>query len=334
MATYKELKGFKVRSLSSDPTTDLGQLWYNTTSNALKFDGVGAGAWASGTAVTAGALTAMSFGTTTSTVMVGGNLATTSPTATSNSYAWNGTSWASMTAFSTQRRLSVGIGVSKDSGLITCGYSAPTNYALTEEWNGTSWAEVADRDAIMNGIGGGGTVTAALATGGEPGQLTNCETWDGSTWTEISSNTTAKRNPGSTNNGTPTAFILATGAPGYGNTTEEWNGTAWTELADSSLARASAGGAGTTTSLVIYGGTYRSPPVNYHSTNTAEYFDGTTWTQMGTLALARESTALYNGSGTAALCISGKGPPTVPTVYTNVEIWDGAPVGVQTVTVS
>ena len=36
MADYKTLKGFKVKSLASDPTVDLGQLWYNSASNVWK----------------------------------------------------------------------------------------------------------------------------------------------------------------------------------------------------------------------------------------------------------------------------------------------------------
>jgi hypothetical protein len=39
MADYKEIKGFKVQSLASDPSATAsteGQVWYNTTSNTLK----------------------------------------------------------------------------------------------------------------------------------------------------------------------------------------------------------------------------------------------------------------------------------------------------------
>ena len=37
MATYKGIKGVKVQSLASDPTLVEGQVWYNTTTYALKF---------------------------------------------------------------------------------------------------------------------------------------------------------------------------------------------------------------------------------------------------------------------------------------------------------
>ena len=39
MATYKGIKGVKVQSKASDPTASeaIGTVWYNTTSNALKY---------------------------------------------------------------------------------------------------------------------------------------------------------------------------------------------------------------------------------------------------------------------------------------------------------
>ena len=70
MATYKELKGFKVRSVASAPTTDIGQVWYNTTNNTLQFDGVGAGAWASGTNMPSGRQYGTGIGTAPSAAIV------------------------------------------------------------------------------------------------------------------------------------------------------------------------------------------------------------------------------------------------------------------------
>ena len=37
MATYLSIKGVKVQSLASDPTLIEGIVWYNTTTNVLKF---------------------------------------------------------------------------------------------------------------------------------------------------------------------------------------------------------------------------------------------------------------------------------------------------------
>ena len=49
MSTYKEIQGYKIDAVSSDPsTTQKGQIWYNTTSEVLKY--AGPGAWAAITA--------------------------------------------------------------------------------------------------------------------------------------------------------------------------------------------------------------------------------------------------------------------------------------------
>ena len=38
MADYKTIKGYKVVSYATDPTTQqTGRVWYNTTTNLLKF---------------------------------------------------------------------------------------------------------------------------------------------------------------------------------------------------------------------------------------------------------------------------------------------------------
>jgi hypothetical protein len=45
----------------------------------------------------------------------------------------------------------------------------PPISALTEEWNGTSWTELNDLNTARYGLGAGGTTSAGLAFGGNPG---------------------------------------------------------------------------------------------------------------------------------------------------------------------
>jgi len=38
MATYRQIKGYRIQVLASDPGSPLeGQVWYNTTTGSLKF---------------------------------------------------------------------------------------------------------------------------------------------------------------------------------------------------------------------------------------------------------------------------------------------------------
>ena len=48
MSDFRTLKGLFIKHVSSDPSNLIeGQIWYNTTSNALKFASL-SGAWTSG----------------------------------------------------------------------------------------------------------------------------------------------------------------------------------------------------------------------------------------------------------------------------------------------
>ena len=50
MATYKDIHGFKIQNVSSDPPTSVaGDMWYNSTSGDLKVNlGTPVGSWSTG----------------------------------------------------------------------------------------------------------------------------------------------------------------------------------------------------------------------------------------------------------------------------------------------
>jgi hypothetical protein len=327
MADYKAFKGYKVASLASDPTVNKGQLWYNTTSNTLKYDTIGAGAWSSTTAVPTAVETAAAFGTSTSGMMVGG-MTQPAAVAQDTSFSFNGTSWTEEATLNQARRFMPGIGATNTAGLIVGG--APPTMALTEVYNGTSWTEVNNINRNVESVAGaGGTVTAGIVAGGEPGPKAQTETWDGTNWTEVNDLNTGRTVGGGASAGTPSAFQITGGAaPPLQATTEQYNGTAWTEVNDLNVAKSAMGAGGTTTSMIVFGGSAPAPTV----IATAEQWNGTSWTEVGDLATARMYMAVYQGTGTSALAISGRGNPG-PT-YTNVEEFDGEPAGVKTVTTS
>jgi hypothetical protein len=73
MADYKEIKGFNVQTISSDPSTiNEGDIWYNSTSGKLKA-GIQAGTWASGPAFPTGVGSTSGCGTETAALSMGGN---------------------------------------------------------------------------------------------------------------------------------------------------------------------------------------------------------------------------------------------------------------------
>ena len=49
MATYKEIGGVNIKSLTSDPSTLLqGEIWYNSTSGTIKAAEFTTGSWSAG----------------------------------------------------------------------------------------------------------------------------------------------------------------------------------------------------------------------------------------------------------------------------------------------
>ena len=97
MADYKTIKGYKVQSRASDPTVDEGQIWYNTTSAALKYDAIGAGAWSAGGDMNNGREGGgTGFGSATAGVAMGGS---PGPGALVEEY--NGTGWTEVESLPT-----------------------------------------------------------------------------------------------------------------------------------------------------------------------------------------------------------------------------------------
>ena len=92
MADYKAIKGFTIQEVDTDPTLIQGQVWYNAITGKLKAAALGAGTWASGTAVNTARFNGlMSGGTYTAAIIAGGG---TSPTALSRLHEqWDGSSW-------------------------------------------------------------------------------------------------------------------------------------------------------------------------------------------------------------------------------------------------
>jgi hypothetical protein len=74
MADYINIYGQDILAVASDPANPtLGQIWYNTTSNTLKGQGVTtAGSWASATNYPTSTQRQASFGTQTATVNASG----------------------------------------------------------------------------------------------------------------------------------------------------------------------------------------------------------------------------------------------------------------------
>ena len=327
MATIKGIKGIKVQSLTSDPTASeaAGQLWYNTTSSALKYSIAGAGAWASAPAVNTARRSMAGTGTVTAAVIAGGIGGTTA------TETYNGSSWTTSPAtLNTGRQYLKGDG-SSTAAIVFGGVGPGAAYDLTETFNGSAWTETNDLNTARQKMGNStlGSTTASLCFGGSaadpaPTKDDETEKWNGTSWSEDANLNTARQGIGGA--GTSTAALSIGGNPPESNQVESWNGTSWTELTPNlNTARSEFGSAGSQTSAIIWGGNPSSPGL------LVEQWNGTSWTEVADTATKRAGGGSAGASGSSAYAISGYDGSSN---LTTTETWTDPVESVKTVTVS
>ena len=163
MATYREIHGKTIKSLSTDPSaeTDAGQIWYNTASDTFKSI-VSISAWSSGSPLINSRRVGSAGGTgiQTAALAVAGYTGTA---ATNLVEEYNGSGWATggnypgsindLAAAGTQ---TAGLGFGGNPGYVT----------TTAEYNGSSWTAGNALNLGRTWLGGSGTQTAALGYAG------------------------------------------------------------------------------------------------------------------------------------------------------------------------
>jgi len=197
MAKYSDIKGFTVQTLSSDTVASqfVGGTWssggaLNTARSGLTSNAVGTqtagmasggsvsprqqneqyngSSWTEVGDLTSGHSFAGAFGTSTASILAGGEISTVLDTVE----VWDGSSWTETTEINTARSSMGSYGSSYTAGAVVGGYST-TNTSLNENWNGSAWTELADLGTARHSLVGSGTGAAsALAAGGGTSALT------------------------------------------------------------------------------------------------------------------------------------------------------------------
>lgn len=327
MTDYAGIFGGRVDYVSSDPSNPfLGQVWYNSTSATLKYQGVTTTAsWASGGNLGTGRYAPGGAGTQTAGLAFGGGPVPVGGTATEK---YDGTSWSTNpTGLNTGRASLIGVGT-QTAALAAGGFTTvATN--VTEKFNGTSWtSNPTGLNTTRYELGGSGIQTSGLAFGGYTGAAysTATETFNGTSWSTSPGNLNTARSQIS-GNGTQTASLAYSGSsPGPNSATESWNGTSWTNVNSLNTSRRAGGSSVSApqTSSVFFGGVTAPPTA---ATGATETWNGTSWTTSTSLSSARRDVgglgtqllALAFGATTAGLTNateewSGIGNPTTKTV--------------------
>jgi hypothetical protein len=302
-----------------------GQMWFNSSSSALKVYGTAAGipsgSWASGGALNTARYGSGASGLTQNSSLVFAGYTTTN---VANNESYNGTAWTELNDVNTARSNTAGTGTQTAALLFGGTTGSVTN--ATEKWDGSSWTTVGSLNTARRYLGSAGTQTAALAVGGyDTTQRAFTESWDGSSWTEIADLNTARYGLGGA--GVQTSAVGFGGNDGgYAGETEKWDGSSWTESGDLNTARTELGALGEKTLALAFGGTTGSVSA------TTEIYNGTSWTELSDLATARQRIALGPAGSSAAGLAAGGYAGSDPGVA-NTEEWT-APATVSTVTTS
>ena len=309
MSTYREIHGKAVKSLDTDPSasTDAGQIWYNTATNTFKSI-VNLQAWSSGAPFVTVRGAGASLGTQTAAVYATGY----TTTVLSLSEEYNGSGWTTSPGNCNTARKDGWAGAGSQTAGLIFGGQEPGQSNKTESYNGSSWTAQGVLSTARHLIGGTGTLTAGLATGGnaEPPapSFAGTEEFGGSSWT--TGNTLNTGRQGLAACGPQTAALAYSGytTAAVANT-ESYNGTSWTNVNAMAVATRMGGSAGDQTAALAYGGYGTPAPTKI---GTTQSYDGTTWaTSPATLATSRYCTGIPAGTSTAALAL-GNFPDSDP----------------------
>ena len=325
MATYYDIHGQKVQSLSSDPSPIAeGQVWYNSTSNTAKVRaGLTTGVFSTAPSLNAAHVSSGAAGITSAALAFG---ATTPPTGHESSESYDGSAWTATNAMTGYGDHCSGFGT--QTAAVAAGDGGPTPAKNSSLFDGTCWTAGNPTNQYgYAGVGLGVSPAGMLATrydGSGPGVANYVELFDGTTWSNSPNdlNTAGYNAEGC---GIQTAAIVI-GGVSRGNATEEYNGGAWTTVNSTNSPQNAGNASGQQTSAVVFAG----------NAAICETWDGTCWaTNPGSMVTGRTNVNNTIGAGPAgssstSLAVGGGSAP-----YQTVEEYSGpGSIATQTITTS
>ena len=177
MTTYRQVKGYSIKSVASNPDNiKEGQVWYNNSTKQIKVVPF-IESWASGGNLNTGRHNLAGTGTQTAGLAFGGT-----PPVTGKTEEYDGSSWTESGDLNTARDSLHGFG--SQTAALTMAGTTGSNTAKTESWDGSSWTEVGDLGTARTNSGAGGSSTDGLINGGyAPGISDISEAWSDPVYT-------------------------------------------------------------------------------------------------------------------------------------------------------
>ena len=331
MSTYKEIKGRKVQTVSSDPPAPtVGQVWYNSTSALFKVGSFSPlGAWSATGAMGTARYDGQSVGTQTAALSMGGGIAPGASTGITEKY--NGATWASVNSLVGPRTWGFAAAGTSTSALAAGGNSNPPDAAIatTETWNNTCWStSPATISPARGGTAGAGIKTSALSWGGYDGtNLTVTQIWNDTSWSTSPSTISPGRREAA-GAGTKTAALSVGGkdAPGYPgiiNTCFLWDDTSWAATGAMSAPRNETAAGGTSSLALVMGGGTAAPG----KTAACERFTGSSWAADTALPGAIQGGMGCGSVTTAGGIVFSGGRSPAPATLTTAFQWNAVIAG-------
>mgnify|MGYP003148826076 FL=1 len=332
MATYKEIKGRKVQTFSSDPPAPTeGQVWFNSSPPAsFKVGSVSPlGAWSATGAMGTARYVGQTAGTQAAAISMGGGTSPGAASAISEKY--NGATWSSTNNLVGSRTWNfVGVGTST-SALAAGGASHPPTVYLTttETWNDTCWStSPATISPGRSGTAGAGTKTSALSWMGYDGSNLNVvQSWNDTSWATSPATLAVTAREG-TGAGTKTAALSIGGKQSPGSILTNsylWNDASWSATGSLGTAVHETCSGGTSSLALVMGG--------HPLTATCQRFTTSTWAADTSLPGAIGGGMGCGDVTTAGGCLISGGRSPAPATLTTAFQWNAVVAG-ETITQS
>ena len=308
MATYKDIHGNNIPIRSSNPSNPiLGEIWYNSSDNALRVQGFNTGGWTSGPNLNTATRAMFGGGTQTAAIKFAG--ANPGTNYSSNTEEYDRSSWSevnnSPTVADQANRGDVGL---QTATFQAGGVGPGVINAGTYNYDGTNWTNSGN---LTDSRGEGamwGVQNSAVLTGGynefSPPYWTNdTEEYNGTAWsngTDTPLNTTGSVGVGLSESAGMIIGGRESPTNSYPGKTDQkrtlgYDGSAWTSLNNQTQTNTATSAFGDLTAAVIAGASAGDLP-----TTASEIWDGTNWTSGPTV-----SNAHGNGSGAGTGSDSG-----------------------------
>lgn len=289
----------------------------NFVSTTEEYNGTG---WAAGGALNTARSYSAGFGTQTAGVAAGGRIDAPG-TSTNATEEYDGSSWTTVNNMGTARRVGGSAGIVQTAGLAIGG--GPPAVTTTEHYDGTNWTSGGALNTARFYLAGFGTLTSAVAAGGNGGESA-VEEYNGSNWTSATSLGTGRTQLGSSGSSETDGIVFGGEAPGptVKADAESYDGTSWTEGPNLATARRGlSGSSGHSKTAALATAGFPTYNLTEEFNSSANVITAGAWASGGTFPYGSGGVTGFGGQ-TSAVAVGGESAPG-PTVNT-VSHYDGS----------